>query len=224
MLEKLFGYFLQEWGVISQTPMLLALYSVTSGLAGWNIAKVLYKTQRENLLSRMEAVEAREKFHKDRAEVLESAKHDIENRIVANPTPEPAIEPASPTTVSALSGRAYGLAQELLGFLQEGGGPPPESPINHLRSKDEVFEAVRAAWEPYLVRVHNGYLRRFKQRVNDVHLELAENGINDAEIERLINRPNHTIAMTDERVRQIANYLIEAVQDLNMKDASNCRH
>lgn len=118
-------------------------------------------------------------------------------------SPATKIEPENRPPEQALRDRVLQLGRDLFAFLREK-GIMPEPKINK-STEEEILQAGADDVGPYVDHIHYGYQGRFKQRVVDLFNELAENGINDPELQQWeIDPPQIQNA---DRVRKIAEHL-----------------
>ena len=122
----------------------------------------------------------------------------------------------SPDKITELSKKALRLGQDLTSFLEEKGSKPK---IDY--GKYETLEQrVEAAFDkngPYVEAIHYGYLRRFKDRVVDLMLELKEYGIETPELQPWEIDPPQ--AVRAETVKKVADSLMVLAGKLEKGEA-----
>jgi hypothetical protein len=121
------------------------------------------------------------------------------------------------TSSSPLRKDVVRLGEDLFAFLREI-GPEPENPRNHYRSAEDVWKRIRDGRTPYEIKVHHGYLSRFKDRAVNLFHELAIAGIDDPEItDEDIDPPR---AVEPDTVRKLAAHMFIIVAKMDIKEAS----
>jgi hypothetical protein len=114
----------------------------------------------------------------------------------------PMIVTTSPKQI--LREKVLQMGRDLFAFLREK-GPMPEPKINKSMTDEEILAAGADEMSAYVDGVHYGYQGRFRQRAVDLFNELAENGIDDPELQHSeIDPPQIQNA---EAVRKVAEHL-----------------
>jgi hypothetical protein len=110
--------------------------------------------------------------------------------------PEPILPPAE----SPLQDRVGNLARELLQFLQAQGPAPV---VGGPDWRASVKEALKTNWER-LPKIHDGFMARFHDRVENIIYELGALGVRDWELNNLVNQAAHS----EGSIESIANRLL----------------
>lgn len=117
---------------------------------------------------------------------------------------------------NVLRDKVITMANELFAFLREK-GPQPEIKLTALMDTGDIIEEAFKTNGPYVNAIHHGYMHRFKNRVNDLFSELAENGIGTDLKPWEINPPEVARART---IRKVAEELFLIATRMDIDKAS----